>query len=91
MKKLLNNYLFRELDLATTLVTGLVDDKDETGTVNVDMLPPVTELRDMIGSLDRSKSLMLIVFPTVTEILEEVPPPPGTESFFNLEAKVLIG
>ena len=73
---------------------GFVDDKDETGTVNVDKLPAVTELRDMIGSLDRSKSLMLIVFPTFTEdILEELPPPPppGPESFFILEAKVLTG
>ena len=71
--------MFRELDLATTLVTGLVADKDETGTVNVDKLPAVTELRDMIGSLDRSKSLILMVFPTVTDILEELPPPPGLE------------
>lgn len=71
------------MDLATTLVTGLL-------VAMVEFVRDMegTEEREIMGSLDRSRSLRLIV-PTdeVTGIRTEVRP----ESFLILEANVLMG
>ena len=76
------NYFCKDVDLATTLVTGLL--------VMVEFARDMegTEEREIMGSLDRSRSLRLIV-PTedVTGIRTDVRP----ESFLILEANVLIG
>ena len=77
------NYFCKDVDLATTLVTGLF-------VVMVEFARDMegTEEREIMGSLDRSRSLRLIV-PTeeVTGIRTDVRP----ESFLILEANVLMG
>ena len=86
MKLFNKNFLYfcRELDLATILVTGLDDEDDEMcemGIVMVEMFPEVDDdAREIIGSFDRSRSLMLMV---LTGIL--------TESFLFLAENALIG
>ena len=75
IEKLVIDYFCNEFDLATTLVTGL-------------LVAPGTEMdsREMMGSLDRSRSLMLMV---LTGSLTELDPAPG--SFFIREANVRTG
>lgn len=77
------NYFCKDVDLATTLVTGLL-----VAMVELARDMEGTEEREMMGSLDRSRSLRLIV-PTeeVTGIRTEVRP----ESFLIREANVLMG
>ena len=77
------NYFCKDVDLATTLVTGLL-----VAIVELPRDMEGTEEREMMGSLDRSRSLRLIV-PTeeVTGILTEASP----ESFLIREANVLMG
>ena len=77
------NYFCKDVDLATTLVTGLL-----VAIVELASDMEGTEEREMMGSLDRSRSLRLIV-PTeeVTGIRTEARP----ESFLIREANVLMG